>query len=112
MHEAKGTKARANLGLIRIQSADYFVLVISTPMDLLTAHAIPNANMLNISKNPELDRKFGGFNRGRARQHPTARFSRGAFVMPEEARLRSATTATTRTRASERPFRCRIKTSR
>jgi hypothetical protein len=43
--------------------------------------------MLNILKNPELDRRFEGFNSSRAQQHPTARFPRGAFAIPEQARL-------------------------
>src|SRR5260370_18102349 len=29
------------------------------PLDLLIIHAILNANVLNVTKNPELDRRFG-----------------------------------------------------
>ena len=51
------------------------------PIDLMIIHAVLNANVLNILKNPELDRRFGSVQASRMRS------SRAFPALPSPASL-------------------------
>jgi hypothetical protein len=53
------TVSRHSLAYMLCAASEMFRHYDFDPMDLLLIHAILNANMLNIMKNPELDRRYG-----------------------------------------------------
>jgi hypothetical protein len=53
------TISRHSLAYMLCAASEMFRHYDFDPMDLLIIHAIMNANVLNIMKNPELDRRFG-----------------------------------------------------
>jgi hypothetical protein len=53
------TVSRHSLAYILCAVSEMFRHYDFDPMDLIIIHAILNANVLNIMKNPELDRRFG-----------------------------------------------------
>lgn len=53
------TVSRHSLAYMLCAASEMFRHYDFDPMDLLIIHAIMNANVLNIMKNPELDRRFG-----------------------------------------------------
>src|SRR5271154_5957011 len=53
------TLSRHTLAYILCSISELFRHYDFDPLDLLIIHAVMNANVLNVMKNPELDRKFG-----------------------------------------------------
>jgi hypothetical protein len=53
------TVSRHSLAYILCAASEVFRHYDFDPLDLLIIHAIMNANVLNVMKNPELDRRFG-----------------------------------------------------
>jgi hypothetical protein len=52
------TVSRHSLAYMLCAASEMFRHYDFDPMDLLIIHAVMNANVLNIMKNPELDRRF------------------------------------------------------
>ncbi|SDT02347.1 hypothetical protein SAMN05444158_4082 [Bradyrhizobium canariense] len=57
------TISRHTLSYVLYSISELFRHYDFDPIDLLIIHAILNANMLNIGKNPELDKRFGSMDR-------------------------------------------------
>ncbi len=53
------TISRHSLAYLLFAISELFRHYDFDPLDLLIIHAVLNANVLNVMKNPELDRKFG-----------------------------------------------------
>jgi len=53
------TVSRHSLAYMLCAASEMFRHYDFDPLDLLIIHAIMNANVLNVMKNPELDRRFG-----------------------------------------------------
>ena len=51
--------SRHSLSYLLCAASEMFRHYDFDPMDLLIIHAVLNANVLNVMKNPELDRRFG-----------------------------------------------------
>jgi hypothetical protein len=53
------TVSRHSLAYMLCAASEMFRHYDFDPLDLLIIHAVLNANVLNVMKNPELDRRFG-----------------------------------------------------
>ena len=53
------TVSRHSLAYILCAVSEMFRHYDFDPLDLIIVHAVLNANVLNVMKNPELDRRFG-----------------------------------------------------
>ena len=53
------TVSRHSLAYLLCAASEMFRLYDFDPLDLMIIHAVLNANVLNVMKNPELDRRFG-----------------------------------------------------
>jgi hypothetical protein len=53
------TVSRHSLSYLQCAASEMFRHYDFDPLDLMIIHAVLNANVLNIMKNPELDRRFG-----------------------------------------------------
>jgi hypothetical protein len=53
------TVSRHSLAYLLCAASEMFRHYDFDPLDLMIIHAVLNANVLNVMKNPELDRRFG-----------------------------------------------------
>jgi hypothetical protein len=79
------TISRHTLSYVLCSISELFRHYDFDPLDLLIIHAVMNANVLTVMKNPELDRRFGSVHTVEPDDLKQGVFASRAFPLPEPA---------------------------